>query len=437
MKTTATLLTLASSITAGAVSAQCRPVTGCERPEFAPVDQAVLDVMCANAIPGATLAIAYDGVVVYERGYGWSDQFGTTPMQPDALLRLASVSKPLTVAAVRSLIADGAFTLDDFAFDLGQPGGGLLELEPFPSLGDTRLAGVRIRHLIEHTAGWDRGIAGDLTYREILVAGDMSVASPPGRERTLRWILGQPLQFAPGTNTAYSNIGGLALGLIVEQFTSLPLDEAIQQRVLDPIGIHDDDHAAGRTFEADHDPREPWYQGSGFATNVFDANGPAVWTPYGSWDHEARIGQGGQIATASALARAAAYQWVNGPSIGLPKSPTLRGGWRWNHTGVLEGTGALIRQRGDGITYVVLFNSRGFGGTIRNALDPVFDSISPFPVSPCCPADTNGDGALTPADFNGWILAFNTGAPECDQNADGQCTPADFSAWILNFNEGC
>ncbi len=54
-----------------------------------------------------------------------------------------------------------------------------------------------------------------------------------------------------------------------------------------------------------------------------------------------------------------------------------------------------------------------------------------------CVADTNGDGLLTPADFNGWIIAFNTQSPACDQNADGLCTPADFNAWIINFNNGC
>ncbi|MEO1584977.1 MAG: GC-type dockerin domain-anchored protein [Planctomycetota bacterium] len=54
-----------------------------------------------------------------------------------------------------------------------------------------------------------------------------------------------------------------------------------------------------------------------------------------------------------------------------------------------------------------------------------------------CPADANGDGMLTPADFTAWILAFNTSAPACDQNGDGLCTPADFSSWVLNFNTGC
>ena len=54
-----------------------------------------------------------------------------------------------------------------------------------------------------------------------------------------------------------------------------------------------------------------------------------------------------------------------------------------------------------------------------------------------CPADTNHDGVVTPADFSAWVAAFNAMAPECDQNNDGMCTPADFSAWVANYNAGC
>ena len=54
-----------------------------------------------------------------------------------------------------------------------------------------------------------------------------------------------------------------------------------------------------------------------------------------------------------------------------------------------------------------------------------------------CPADTNADGQLSPADFNAWILAFNAGTAACDQNNDGLCSPSDFNAWIANFNTGC
>ncbi|MEL7485151.1 MAG: GC-type dockerin domain-anchored protein, partial [Planctomycetota bacterium] len=54
-----------------------------------------------------------------------------------------------------------------------------------------------------------------------------------------------------------------------------------------------------------------------------------------------------------------------------------------------------------------------------------------------CPPDANADGTLDPADFNAWVIAFNTQAPACDQNGDDLCDPSDFNAWVANFNAGC
>jgi hypothetical protein len=68
---------------------------------------------------------------------------------------------------------------------------------------------------------------------------------------------------------------------------------------------------------------------------------------------------------------------------------------------------------------------------------PIVDMGAYELQGPDCPADVNGDGMLTPADFSAWIAAFNAQAPGCDQNGDGQCLPNDFSAWVANFNAGC
>jgi len=54
-----------------------------------------------------------------------------------------------------------------------------------------------------------------------------------------------------------------------------------------------------------------------------------------------------------------------------------------------------------------------------------------------CPADTNGDGFVSPADFSAWVAAFNANLPACDVNADQSCSPADFSAWVSAYNAGC
>ncbi|MEO1716581.1 MAG: GC-type dockerin domain-anchored protein [Planctomycetota bacterium] len=59
------------------------------------------------------------------------------------------------------------------------------------------------------------------------------------------------------------------------------------------------------------------------------------------------------------------------------------------------------------------------------------------PFTPGPSPDTNGDGQLSPNDFNAWILAFNSQSAACDQNGDGRCTPGDFNAWVLNYNAGC
>lgn len=54
-----------------------------------------------------------------------------------------------------------------------------------------------------------------------------------------------------------------------------------------------------------------------------------------------------------------------------------------------------------------------------------------------CPADLNGDGALSGADFNAWLTAFLAGDSSADQNGDGMLSGADFNAFLSNFAGGC
>ncbi len=421
MPATSLIKTLALAALASATPArQCEPpATGCQVPQLAAIDTLMSDFLCDRDIPGATIAIIHEGTLVYERGFGHADQARTVPIEPDALMRIASVSKPITAAAVRVLIDDGLLTLNTHAFKLGQPTPGILDLAPFPSLGDPRLADVTIRNLLEHEGGWNRSTAGDLTYIETTIAAAMGTASPPGRADTVRYILGQPLQHTPGTTYAYSNIGYLVLGLIVEDIAGIPLEDFIQQRVLDPLGVPDSEHQAGRTFAADQSPREPFYHSPFTATNVFDPAGPNVPRPYGSWDHEARIGQGGQITTARTLAKLLDARFISGPSIGLPLTNNLSTTWRRNHTGTLHGTESLARQRGDGIRYAVIFNARSpsspsHASEIRTRLDQLFDSTTiDWPANgPICVYDLNSDGLLNFFDLVELINSLGP-CPDC------------------------
>ena len=120
-------------------------------------------------------------------------------------------------------------------------------------------------------------------------------------------------------------------------------------------------------------------------------------------------------------------------AIGFLASPMILDDALWSTSSDVNGgtSGALVCMNRDGSEWLLVSvvqiatpNVRLFG-------------LETMPAAQPCPADTNGDGIVTPADFNAWVLAFNAQAPECDQNGDGLCTPADFNAWVLNFNAGC
>ena len=350
------------------------------QPAEALFDSLMVEFTEKHGIGAAALGIMKDGEVVYDRAFGWMDRDRTIPIRQDVMMRLASVTKPITAAAIHELARDGALELDAFVFDLGQPGGGVLDLAPFPSLGDVRLAEITVRHLLQHRGGWDRDAAGDLAFREVEIARAMSVPSPPGRRTTVRYILGQPLQFAPGSQRVYSNIGYLVLGLVIEEVSGDDYMDHVFEAVLAPLGVRSQEVIQGRTFFKDRSDREPWYDHDELTRNVFDPGGPRVRWPEGGWDHEAKIAHGGLVASTRPVLTFLDIYQVAGDDIGTRRrrgaEPT---GWRWNHTGSLPGTDTVARQRWDGVNYVVLFNRRlrpepSYNTQIRDLIDDILDS---------------------------------------------------------------
>src|SRR5690349_23880970 len=71
------------------------PITGTAVPGMASFDLAVTDFMRKLAIPGGAVAVMRDGKLIYARGFGYADVENKTLTQPDALFRIASVSKTL------------------------------------------------------------------------------------------------------------------------------------------------------------------------------------------------------------------------------------------------------------------------------------------------------------------------------------------------------
>jgi CubicO group peptidase (beta-lactamase class C family) len=61
---------------------------------MASLDQAVQGALQKYSVQGGALAVSYNGRLVFTRAYGCADAQSNTPVQPDSLFRIASVSKP-------------------------------------------------------------------------------------------------------------------------------------------------------------------------------------------------------------------------------------------------------------------------------------------------------------------------------------------------------
>lgn len=358
------------------IAAKAVPITGMPVPDLAVFDQVMSDFMDDNGIEAGLLGIMKDGVIVYQRGFGWKDSGHNELLRHDALMRIASCTKPFTAAATQKLIAGNSLALNDFAFDLGQTSGGILkddDYDPFPTWPDLRLADITVEHLLTHQGGWDRhritGDQGDHTYKEVQIASEFNDAgevtsNPPGRVKTVRWIMGQPLDFAPGTQRVYSNVGFLVLGLIVEQVSHYNdnLVPYVRNNVLGTLDwVPTTELVKGRTHTEDRDPREPWYD--------CDVMAQDVWHPYeqvieseGGWDHEARIGQGGMVSSTTIMLHLAENYYISDrgnsdPTYGLPTGGVRDDRWHDGNLGC--GTHSLMVQRSDGINFAVIFNKKG------------------------------------------------------------------------------
>lgn len=374
------------------------PVTGDAVPELAPFDELLLAFLRDNEIAGASLAITKDGKLVYARGFGWADSDAMEKVLPSSLFRIASISKPITAVAILMLIERGKLKLDDRAFDF-------IAQEPSNSRKrDPRLKDITIRHLLQHTAGFDRDKSFDPMFRPVIIANELGVEPPAAPEHVIRFMLGQALDFDPGSRYAYSNYGYCVLGRIIERVSGQSYESFVRNQVLKPLGATSTklgktlERAAGEVKYRDAKPK----QGKAIIGPDF---GKPVPTPYGAWHLEAMDAHGGWLSSATDLVRFASA--IDRPElcpILKPESietmfarPDGRAGYDdagkplanyyalgWNvrpqgagrttmHMGSLDGTATALVRRHDGLNWAVLFNGRSNtkGEYLGKLIDPL------------------------------------------------------------------
>ena len=220
------------------------PFVGSQKPQDAPLieprlfpgfsgfDQLIPKLMSKWNLPGGAIAITKDERLVFAAGYGLADKETGQPVQPDSLFRIGSVSKPITAVAILKLIEDGKLSLDTRAFQF------LGHLQPSRKAKvDPRLREVTIRELLYHSGGWDQQKGFDPMGHFREAANTFSVPLPVSAETVIRYMLGQSLDFDPGTRHAYSNFGYCVLGRVIEKASGQSYEDYVCEHLLRPAGI--------------------------------------------------------------------------------------------------------------------------------------------------------------------------------------------------------
>jgi CubicO group peptidase (beta-lactamase class C family) len=207
------------------------------------------------------------------------------------------------------------------------------------------------------------------------IAQQLGLPSPIGKNDIIRWLAGRPLDFAPGTDYAYSNVGYLVLGQIVEASTGRTfMDEA---RDLFAPFQHEGfaEIQLGRSLPADRLPYEPIYLDPYTTFSLFPPYGVVAW-PDGGLLMEAFEAHGGLLASSAAIARFSSNFWLTG-------APRTGNGQNWIAYGSMPGTLTMARQLPNGVNLVTLFNTRVDTAnaiidpeTIRTLLEPIVLQIN-------------------------------------------------------------
>lgn len=201
---------------------------GCSADGLADLNDQMHALVDQQLLAGVVTLVARHGEIVNLDAYGVLDVSAQTPapVRTDSIFRLASMTKPITGAAMMLLWEEGRWGLDDpVAKHIPQFEG----LKVRTRAGDLvdQASPMTMRQLMSHSAGFGR--AGD--YGEIRMRdGDL--------QAMVDVLAGQPLSFQPGTEWRYGPSVDLQ-GYVVETLSGMDLSDFFQSRLFQPLGMRD------------------------------------------------------------------------------------------------------------------------------------------------------------------------------------------------------
>ncbi len=251
------------------------------------------------AIPGAVLLVVRGNTLAYFESFGYADRTTLRPMRRDSIFRIASMTKPLTVAAALMLMERGKLVLTDpvsrYLPEFRDLQVGIESVDPVSGQRQLTLERARraitVHDLMRHTAGFTYGQFGDsLVQRAYRNAGLMD--SQQSNAEVAAKLARLPLSHQPGTTFEYG-MSTDVLGHIVEVVADMELNRYFADYLTGPLGMVDT--AFGIPPGELHRLAEPQRDGGAINTTLppYDPARPAKWFS----------GGGGLLSTAADYAR--------------------------------------------------------------------------------------------------------------------------------------
>ncbi len=197
----------------------------------------VREVCDAGLLAGALTMVWQRGEVIQVNEIGYRDVDAGLPMQRDTLFRIASMTKPVTVAAVMSLVDDGKLALKDPVTRWAPELADVRVLDdPRGPLDRTHPAGraILIEDLLTHTSG----LAYGFSVSGPIAKAYLRLPFHQGPDAWLSALAELPLVHQPGDRVTYSHSIDL-LGVIAARIVGKPFYQVLEERVLGPAGMRD------------------------------------------------------------------------------------------------------------------------------------------------------------------------------------------------------
>ncbi len=196
------------AVVAGSLSAPARASR--ERDVRLAVRQAMLE----SRATGCSVAIAQNGRVVFQHGFGYADMEDFSPVRPQTVFRIASISKSVTAVAVMQLVERGKADLDE---DIRR------YVPEFPDKGEK----ITARQVLGHLSGI-RGYRGnEYTSKEPYTSVEQSLAI----------FRDDPLEHRPGEKYLYSTHAYTLAARLVENVSGISFPEYLRQSIFLPAGM--------------------------------------------------------------------------------------------------------------------------------------------------------------------------------------------------------